>query len=37
MRLFKVVFFLVLVFAAFSVHAQSSAELKRQREALTQQ
>lgn len=37
MRLFKVVFFLVLVFAAFSVHAQSSAELKKQREALTQQ
>ncbi|MDB4921717.1 murein hydrolase activator EnvC, partial [Mucilaginibacter sp.] len=37
MRFFKVVFFLVLVFAAFSVHAQSSAELKRQREALTQQ
>lgn len=28
---------MVLVFAAFSVHAQSSAELKRQREALTQQ
>ena len=37
MRLFKVVFFLVLIFAAFNVHAQSSAELKRQREALTQQ
>ena len=28
---------MVLVFAAFSVHAQSSAELKKQREALTQQ
>jgi septal ring factor EnvC (AmiA/AmiB activator) len=37
MRFFKAVFFLVLVFAVFSVHAQSSAELKRQREALTQQ
>ncbi|ASU36046.1 murein hydrolase activator EnvC family protein [Mucilaginibacter xinganensis] len=37
MRIFKAVFFLVLVFAAFSVHAQTSADLKRQREALTQQ
>ncbi|MDP9078176.1 MAG: peptidoglycan DD-metalloendopeptidase family protein [Bacteroidota bacterium] len=37
MRFFKVVFIFVLVFAAFSVHAQSSAELKKQREALVQQ
>jgi septal ring factor EnvC (AmiA/AmiB activator) len=37
MRFLKAVFFLVLVFAAFSAHAQSSTELKHQREALTQQ
>src|ERR1700744_605211 len=37
MRFFKIVFFFILVLAAFSVHAQSSAELKKQREALTQQ
>lgn len=37
MKFYKIVFILILVFAAFSVHAQSSAELKRQREALTQQ
>ncbi|HVW94636.1 MAG TPA: peptidoglycan DD-metalloendopeptidase family protein [Mucilaginibacter sp.] len=37
MRFFKAVFILFLVFAAFSVHAQSSAELKRQRETLTKQ
>ncbi|MCO5946158.1 murein hydrolase activator EnvC family protein [Mucilaginibacter flavidus] len=37
MKFLKAAFFLVLVFAAFSVHAQSSADLKRQREALTKQ
>src|ERR1700759_2898511 len=37
MRYFKAVLILFLVFAAFAVHAQSSAELKRQREALTKQ
>lgn len=37
MRFFKAAFFFILIFAAFNVHAQSSAELKRQREALTQQ
>jgi septal ring factor EnvC (AmiA/AmiB activator) len=37
MRFFKAAFIFILVFAAFSVHAQSSAELKKQREALTQQ
>ena len=37
MKFFKAVFFLVFVFAAFNAHAQSSGELKKQREALTQQ
>ena len=37
MKFLKVALVLILVFAAFSVHAQSSAELKRQREALTKQ
>ncbi len=37
MKFLKPVLVLLLVFAALSVHAQSSAELKRQREALTQQ
>ena len=37
MRFLKVVLFFLLVFAVFSVKAQSSAELKRQREQLTQQ
>jgi septal ring factor EnvC (AmiA/AmiB activator) len=37
MKFLKVVFFLIFVFAAYTVHAQSSNELKRQRDALTQQ
>ncbi|MDB4902716.1 MAG: peptidase [Mucilaginibacter sp.] len=37
MKFFKAVFFLLLVFATVHVHAQSSAELKHQREILTQQ
>ncbi|HAL80853.1 MAG TPA: peptidase M23 [Mucilaginibacter sp.] len=37
MKFLKVLFFLVCVFAAIAVHAQSSAELKHQREVLTQQ
>jgi septal ring factor EnvC (AmiA/AmiB activator) len=37
MKFFKAVFFLLLVFTAVHVHAQSSAELKHQREILTQQ
>jgi septal ring factor EnvC (AmiA/AmiB activator) len=37
MRFFKAALFLVLVFAAVGAHAQSSSELKKQREALTQQ
>ena len=37
MKFLKAALVLILVFAAFSVHAQSSAELKRQREALTKQ
>jgi septal ring factor EnvC (AmiA/AmiB activator) len=37
MKFFKAVFFLLLVFAAVGVHAQSSTELKHQREILTQQ
>jgi septal ring factor EnvC (AmiA/AmiB activator) len=37
MKFLKVLFFLVCVFAAMVVHAQSSAELKHQREILTQQ
>jgi septal ring factor EnvC (AmiA/AmiB activator) len=37
MKFFKAAFFLFLVFAAISVHAQSSTELKHDREILTQQ
>jgi len=37
MKFIKILFFLICVFAAFSVHAQSSADLKRQRDILTQQ
>jgi septal ring factor EnvC (AmiA/AmiB activator) len=37
MKFLKAALVLILVFAAFSVHAQSSADLKRQREALTKQ
>jgi septal ring factor EnvC (AmiA/AmiB activator) len=37
MKYIKVVFFLAMVFAAFTARAQSSAELKKQREQLTQQ
>ncbi|MDB5008352.1 MAG: peptidase [Mucilaginibacter sp.] len=37
MRFLKILFFLICVFAALNVHAQSSAELKHQREILTQQ
>lgn len=37
MRYLKAVLILFLVFAAFAVHAQSSAELKKQKEALTKQ
>jgi len=37
MKFLKPVFFLICVFAALNVHAQSSTELKRQREALTQE
>ncbi len=37
MKFLKVLLFLVFIFAALAVHAQSSAELKRQREQLTQQ
>ncbi|MDO3640784.1 murein hydrolase activator EnvC [Mucilaginibacter sp. L3T2-6] len=37
MRYLKAVLIIFFVFAAFSVHAQSSAELKKQKEALTKQ
>ncbi|HEY8781524.1 MAG TPA: peptidoglycan DD-metalloendopeptidase family protein [Mucilaginibacter sp.] len=37
MKFLKLLFFLTFVFAAFSVKAQSSNELKRQRDILTQQ
>jgi len=37
MKFLKVIFFLICVFAAFAVHAQSSEELKHQRDILTQQ
>src|SRR6185437_7107728 len=37
MKFLKAIFFLLFVFAAISVHAQSSADLKRQREQLTQE
>jgi len=37
MKFLKVLFFLVFVFAALAVHAQSSEELKHQREVLTKQ
>ena len=37
MKLFKILFCLVFVFAALGVHAQSSSELKHQREQLTKQ
>jgi septal ring factor EnvC (AmiA/AmiB activator) len=37
MRFLKVLFLLIFVFAAFAAHAQSSAELKHQREELTKQ
>ncbi len=37
MKFFKAALILIFVFAAFSVHAQSSAELKRHREELTQE
>ncbi len=37
MKFLKAALVLILVFAAFSAHAQSSADLKRQREALTKQ
>ncbi|MEO6979546.1 MAG: peptidoglycan DD-metalloendopeptidase family protein [Mucilaginibacter sp.] len=37
MKFLKAALVLILVFVAFGVHAQSSAELKRQREALTNQ
>ena len=37
MRFLKAVLFIVFVFAALAVHAQSSADLKRQRDELTRQ
>jgi septal ring factor EnvC (AmiA/AmiB activator) len=37
MRFIKIFFFLICVFAACSVHAQSSEDLKRERDKLTQQ
>ena len=37
MKFLKTALILILVFAAFSAHAQSSAELNRQKEALTKQ
>jgi len=37
MKFLKILFFLIFILAAFSAHAQSSAELKRQRDQLTQQ
>jgi septal ring factor EnvC (AmiA/AmiB activator) len=37
MRFLKVLFFLICVFAATAVHAQSSSELKHQRDVLTEQ
>lgn len=37
MKFFKAVLFIVFVFAALAVHAQSSADLKRQRDELTRQ
>ncbi len=37
MKFLKILFFVVFILAAFSAHAQSSAELKRQRDQLTQQ
>lgn len=37
MRFLKIVLFLIFVFAAFNVHAQSSAELKKRRDKLTEE
>jgi len=37
MKFLKILFFVACVFAVFRVHAQSSSELKRQRDILTQQ
>ncbi|SDS00935.1 Septal ring factor EnvC, activator of murein hydrolases AmiA and AmiB [Mucilaginibacter mallensis] len=37
MKFLKIVFFLLCVFTAFNVHAQSSQELKRRRDQLTQE
>jgi len=37
MKFLKILFFLICVLAVFKVHAQSSSELKHQRDILTQQ
>ena len=37
MKFIKIVFFLLCVFTVVNVHAQSSQELKRRRDLLTQQ
>jgi len=37
MKFIKIVFFLLCIFTAFNVHAQSSQELKRRRDQLTQE